>query len=84
MPDVMHTLTVDLGSRADDRSYPISIGRGLLSDSAHWQTLVEHRGVVLVTDDRVAPLYAEQLKAALGSTSLLTEIVLPAGSVIVT
>ena len=46
MPDVMHTLKVDLGSRTDDRSYPISIGRGLLSDSAHWQKLVEGRGVV--------------------------------------
>ena len=79
MPDVMHTLKVDLGSRADDRSYPIYIGRGLLSDSAHWQKLVERRGVVLVTDDQVAPLYAEPLKTALGSTSLLTEVVLPAG-----
>ena len=79
MPDVMHTLKVDLGSTADDRSYPIYIGRGLLSDSAHWQKLVERRGVVLVTDDHVAPLYAEPLKTALGSTSLLTEVVLPAG-----
>ena len=79
MPDLMHSLTVDLGSKVDDRSYPIHIGRGLLSDSVHWQGLVENRGVVLVTDDHVAPLYAEKLKIALGSVSLLTEVVLPAG-----
>ena len=40
---------------------------------------IADRGVVLVTDDRVGPLYGASLKAALGDVSQLTEVVLPAG-----
>ena len=79
MPDVLHTLQVDLHAETQDRSYPISIGRGFLGDEAFWTPLVVGRGVVLVTDDLVAPLYAAALTASLGAVSQLTEVVLPAG-----
>lgn len=79
MPDVLHTLHVDLHAATQDRRYPISIGRGFLSDEAFWAPLVVGRGVVLVTDDLVAPLYAKALTASLSSVSQLTEVVLPAG-----
>ena len=54
MPELLHTLHVDLASVAADRSYPIQIGRGLITDASIWQPLVEGRGVILVTDDQVA------------------------------
>ena len=66
MPDLLHTLHVDLASSAEDRSYPIDIGRGLIGDAATWQRLIAGRGVVLVTDDQVGPLYSGALKTALG------------------
>ena len=55
MPDVLHTLEVDLASVADDRSYEIHIGRGLIGDAAVWRAATQDRGVVLVTDDQVGP-----------------------------
>ena len=59
---LMHTLHVELG----ERSYPIYIGRDLLSDA---QLLSRHVGggqVVVVSNDTVAPLYMERIHAALG------------------
>ena len=77
MPDLLHTLHVDLVSTADDRSYPIDIGRGLIGDAATWQRLIADRGVVLVTDDHVGPLYSGALTSALGGVAQPTEVVLP-------
>ena len=79
MPELLHTLQVDLAAATADRSYPIQIGRGLISDASTWQPLVEDRGVILVTDDHVGPLYGEAVQAALAGASQLTEVVLPAG-----
>ena len=79
MPELLHTLQVDLAAATADRSYPIQIGRGLIADASTWQPLVEGRGVILVTDDRVGPLYGETVRAALRVASQLTEVVLPAG-----
>jgi 3-dehydroquinate synthetase len=79
MPELLHTLHVDLASVAVDRSYPIQIGRGLIADVSIWQPLVEGRGVILVTDDQVGPIYGEAVKAALAGAGQLTEVVLPAG-----
>ena len=79
MPELLHTLQVDLASPMADRSYPIQIGRGLIADASMWKPLVEGRGVVLVTDDQVGPLYSETFTAALTGASQLTEVVLPAG-----
>ena len=79
MPELLHTLQVDLAAATADRSYPIQIGRGLIADASTWQPLVEGRGVILVTDDHVGPLYGEAVQAALTGASQLTEVVLPAG-----
>ena len=79
MPELLHTLHVDLASATADRSYRIQIGRGLIADASIWQPLVQGRGVILVTDDRVGPLYGEAAQAAFTDASQLTEVVLPAG-----
>ena len=79
MPDVLHTLEVDLASVADDRSYEIHIGRGLIGDAAVWRAATQDRGVVLVTDDQVGPLYGPAVKSALSEAAQITEVVLPAG-----
>ncbi|MEI6898006.1 MAG: 3-dehydroquinate synthase [Psychromonas sp.] len=70
----MEKLTVDLGSR----SYPISIGENLLSQSALFYSAVMGKKVMIVTNDIVAPLYLETCKRSLQSFSI-DEIILPDG-----
>lgn len=49
-----------------DRSYPILIGGDLLADSATWAAQANRKAMALiVTNETVAPLYAESLAAAL-------------------
>lgn len=79
MSDVLHTVEVDLASVADDRSYEIHIGRGLIGDATVWRAATQGRGVVLVTDDQVGPLYGSAAKSALSDAAQITEVVLPAG-----
>lgn len=70
----MQTLQVDLG----ERSYPIYIGKDLLSRA---ECIVPHlagRQVAVVTNETVAPLYLERLIAVL-SPREVTPIVLPDG-----
>ncbi len=54
----MKTLTVDLG----ERSYPIYIGAGLLSQKELLTPYVSGSQVMIVSNDVVAPLYLEQVK----------------------
>ena len=71
----MHTLHVELG----ERSYPVYIGRDLLSDP---QLLAQHVGgsqVVVISNDTVAPLYIERVHRALGERRKVTEVILPDG-----
>ncbi len=75
----LHTLHVDLAGAAEDRSYPIVIGRDLLSDSEAFEALLGRRDVVLVSNDTVAPLYAARVRAALGESRRVTEVILPDG-----
>ena len=70
----MNTLTVDLG----DRSYPIFIGAGLLGDSALYTPYIKGRQVLIVTNETVAPLYLQQVKAALTAFQV-EEVILPDG-----
>lgn len=56
------TLKVDLG----DRSYPIVIGRGLLQDGFDLQPYLTDGACLIVSNETVAPLYAEHVKALLG------------------
>jgi len=69
----MHTVPIDLGSR----SYPIHVGQGLLGRR---DLLVPHvrRRAMIVTDDRVAPLWLDRALAALGNTPR-SHVILPEG-----
>ncbi len=72
MADTLKTLSIDLGERA----YPIHIGKGLL-DTAHiFAPHVRTGRTVIVTDETVAPLYLERVRAVLPGA---TDIVLPVG-----
>jgi 3-dehydroquinate synthase len=70
----LETLSVELG----ERSYPIHIGSGLL---ARGELLLEHipgKQVCIITNETVAPLYLEQVLAALGDKNVFP-VVLPDG-----
>ncbi|MBD1573079.1 3-dehydroquinate synthase [Vibrio sp. S17_S38] len=57
----MERLNVELG----ERSYPISIGAGLLSDPALFSYLKPNQKVVVISNVTVAPLYADLLISTL-------------------
>ncbi|MEH6582217.1 MAG: 3-dehydroquinate synthase [Halioglobus sp.] len=71
----MHTLHVDLG----ERSYPVYIGRDLFSDSQLLGQHISGSQVVLISNETIAPLYMDRVKAALGERSLISEVILPDG-----
>ena len=73
----MKTLEVALGERA----YPIHIGAGIVGNAELYAPSVAGRHVAVVTNDVVAPRYADRVEAALreaGARSL-QRIVLPDG-----
>ena len=70
----MQTVTVDLG----ERSYPIRIGADLLGRADLLAPHLRGRQAAIVTNETVAPLYLDKLKAALSGFELL-DIVLPDG-----
>lgn len=53
----MERITVSL----DERSYPISIGAGLFHDPAHLSFLTAQQKVVVISNETVAPLYADAI-----------------------
>ena len=57
----MNTLHIDLG----DRSYPILIGENLLANPQAWQGLPKAHTALIVTNETVGPLYADDLKKAI-------------------
>jgi 3-dehydroquinate synthase len=67
-------LRIELG----ERSYPILIGKGLLSDAKLLSQHISARNVLIVTNEVVAPLYLSTLKNALADKRV-TELVLPDG-----
>jgi len=70
-------ITVQLG----ERSYPIHIGSGLLRESGLYAPHVRGQLAAVVTNETVAPLYAEQVEAALAGAGArgTLRIVLPDG-----
>ncbi|WP_461480501.1 3-dehydroquinate synthase [Porticoccus sp.] len=68
------TLTVDLG----ERSYPILIGAGLLKTPGLLVPYISGSQVLVVTNETIAPLYLEQLTAALPAHQVDT-VILPDG-----
>jgi len=72
----MQTLSVNLG----DRSYPIHIGSGLLSQARLILPHLAQKRVMVVTNTTVAPLYLAQLTATLESGGVkVAQVVLPDG-----
>ena len=68
----MHTLTIDLGAR----SYPILIGRDLLS-ADYLLPNVTHQ-IMVVTNETIAPMYLEKTLAALRERNA-QHVILPDG-----
>jgi len=68
------SVTVELG----DRSYPIFIGSGLLDDRQLLTPHINGKQVCIISNDVVAPLYLEKLKALLTGFEL-SEFILPDG-----
>jgi len=69
--------SIDIDVALGERRYPIRIGAGLLDDGA-WRATLRGRHALVVTDDRVAPLYLARVRDALG-TLAHDAVVLPAG-----
>jgi 3-dehydroquinate synthase len=70
----MEQLHISLG----ERSYPILIGAGLLSAAEVVSSQIEARDLLIVTNDRVAPLYLERLRSSLPGKRLAA-VILPDG-----
>jgi 3-dehydroquinate synthase len=58
-----HQITIELG----ERSYPISIGSGFLSEPATWAGLPTSAQALIVTNRTVGPLYGHRLEQALST-----------------
>jgi 3-dehydroquinate synthase len=71
----MHTLHVELG----ERSYPVYIGRDLLTDGRLLSRHIPGSQVVVVSNDTVAPLYLDRVISALDEQKRVTEVILPDG-----
>lgn len=70
------TVHIDLG----ERSYPIRIAADLLGDATVYQDLPKARSALIVTNTTVAPLYLQQVRAALATQYAQVHVVeLPDG-----
>jgi 3-dehydroquinate synthase len=73
---VLHQVPIELG----DRSYPISIGTGLLAEPSTWAGVPQAQQALIVTNTTVAPLYAESLQRSLAGRHQANRVVaLPDG-----
>lgn len=70
----MEKLIVDLG----ERSYPISIGEGLMTQKALFKSVIKGKKVMIVSNEIVAPLYLAACKEAL-SDFQIDQVILPDG-----
>jgi 3-dehydroquinate synthase len=70
----MKTIEVDLA----ERSYPIYIGKSLLSDQAIFEKHLTSNQVLVVTNETIAPLYLESLEKNLSNVDYET-LILPDG-----
>jgi 3-dehydroquinate synthase len=70
----MAVLNVDLG----ERSYPIYIESGLLSQENRLTAHIRSKRICIITNDVVAPLCLQHLKNKLGSY-IVDEVILPDG-----
>ncbi len=71
---MIKTLQLELG----ERSYPIHIGAGLISQPDLYRPHIRGRQVMLVSNETVAPLYLQSVREAL-SDYQLEQVILPDG-----
>lgn len=67
----MKRIDIPLG----ERSYPVLVGHGLLTEPETWTDDLPEGPVVIMSNDRVAPLYLDTLTAALGDRDVAVFIV---------
>ena len=72
------TLTINLPADHTDRSYPILIGKNLLTDAPLLTTHIKAANLLVVTNATIAPLYLQMLKNALPGKKI-TDVILPDG-----
>ncbi|MFT6387404.1 MAG: 3-dehydroquinate synthase [Cellvibrionaceae bacterium] len=72
----VQALTVELKG---DRSYPIFIGKGLLSDRKYFSPYINGKQVCVVTNETIAPLYLSALIDLLSLDYQVDTVVLPDG-----
>jgi 3-dehydroquinate synthase len=65
------TITVELAAN----SYPVYLGRGLLTDSSLWRNHLNKGKTLIVSNEVVAPYYLEPLKSALSGRELDVHII---------
>jgi len=70
----MKTLQLELG----ERSYPIHIGAGLISQPELYRPHIRGRQIMLVSNETVAPLYLETVRETLSGYQL-EQVILPDG-----
>jgi 3-dehydroquinate synthase len=70
----MQVLSVNLG----DRSYPIYIGEGLLSQPELLTRHIRGRQLCIISNDRIAPLYMDKLCSSLTGLQI-SKVILPDG-----
>ena len=71
---MIKTLQLELG----ERSYPIHIGAGLISQPDLYRPHIRGRQVMLVSNETVAPLYLQSVREALSGYQL-EQVILPDG-----
>jgi len=76
----MQTITVDLPSTTDKRSYPIHIGGSLLSQPGLILPHLPQKKAAIITNTTVAPLYLKGLQSVLESQGInAIPVILPDG-----
>ncbi|GIU40545.1 3-dehydroquinate synthase [Shewanella sairae] len=66
---------VELG----ERSYPIEIGQNLFCSSEPLARYLQHKNILIVTNETIAPLYLEKVQAMLSAFACVTPVILPDG-----
>lgn len=81
-PITMQTISVDLTTSSEKRSYPIHIGHGILEQVDLILSCLPQKRVAIVSNTTVAPLYLEKLRTALEKQGVISvSIILPDGEV---
>lgn len=78
--NTMQTITVDFTPSSEKRSYPIHIGHHILEQAELIVSCLPQKRVAIVSNTTVAPLYLDQLRAALEQHDVTClPIILPDG-----